>query len=80
MYNLQVQVLDVAAANIKQGQKVQARAYNAKHARDVFAVGKKVWRMNPLWSTKLKVLRKGPKWVGPCENVERKVVAMAAMC
>ena len=72
MYNLQVQVLDVAAANIKQAQKVQARAYNAKHARNAFAVGEKVWRMNPLWSTKLKVLRKGPKWVGPYEIVERK--------
>ena len=28
--------------------------------------------MNPLWSTKLKELRKGPKWVGPYEIVERK--------
>ena len=28
--------------------------------------------MNPLWSTKLKALRKGPKWVGPYEIVERK--------
>ena len=28
--------------------------------------------MNPLWSTKLKVLRKGPKWIGPYEIVERK--------
>ena len=27
MYNLQVQVLDVTAANIKNAQKVQARAY-----------------------------------------------------
>ena len=72
MYNLWVQVLDVAAANIKHAQKVQARAYNAKHAGNAFAVGEKVWRMNPLWSTKLKVLRKGPKWVGPYEIVERK--------
>ena len=72
MYNLRVQVLDVAAANIKQAQKIQARAYNAKHARNAFAVGEKVWRMNPLWSTKLKALRKGPKWVGPYEIVERK--------
>ena len=29
-------------------------------------------RMNPLWSTKLKALRKGPKWVGHYEIVERK--------
>ena len=72
MYNLQVQVLDVAPANIKQAQKVQARAYNAKHARNAFEVGEKVWRMNPLWSTKLKALRKGSKWVGPYEIVERK--------
>ena len=72
LYNLLVQVLDVAAANIKQAQKVQARAYNAKHGRNAFAVGEKVGRMNSLWSTKLKVLRKGPKWVGPYEIVERK--------
>ena len=72
MYNLQVQVLNVAAANIKNTQKVQARAYNAKHVRNAFAVGEKVWRMNPLWSTKLKALRKGPKWVGPYEIVGRK--------
>ena len=65
-------MLDVAAANIKQAQKVQARAYNAKHARNAFAVGEKVWRMNPLWSTNLNALRKGPKWVGPYEIVERK--------
>ena len=57
MYNLQVQVLDVAAANITQAQKVQARAYNAKHARNAFAVEEKVWRMNPLWSTQLKALK-----------------------
>ena len=66
-------MLDVAAANIiKQAQKVQERAYNAKHARNAFAVGEKVWRMNPLWSTKLKMLGKGPKWVGPYEIVQRK--------
>ena len=28
--------------------------------------------MNPLWSTKLKALREGPKWVGPYEIMERK--------
>ena len=65
-------MLDVAASNIKHAQKVQARVYNAKHARNAFAVGEKVWRMNPLWNTKLKALRKGPKWVGPYEIVERK--------
>ena len=65
-------MLDVAAANIKQAQKVLARAYNAKHARNAFEVGEKVWRMNPLWSAKLKALRKGPKWVGPYESLDRK--------
>ena len=65
-------MLDVAAANIKNGQKVQARAYNAKHARNAFAVDEKVWKMNPLWSTKIKALRKGPKWVGPYEIMNRK--------
>ena len=65
-------MLDVAAANIKQAQKVQARAYNTKHARNAFAIGEKVWRMNPLWSTKLKALRKGPKWFGPCKIMEWK--------
>ena len=72
IYNLQVQVLDVAVANIKQAKKVQARAYNAKHAINAFEVGEKVWRKNPLWSTKLNVLRKGPKWVGPYKIMERK--------
>ena len=65
-------MLDVTAPNIKNAQKVQARAYNAKHARNAFAVGKKVWRMNPLWSTKFKAPRKGPKWFGPYEIVKRK--------
>ena len=61
MYDLQVHVLDVAAANIIQAHKDKARAYNTKHSRNAFAVGEKVWRMNPLWSTKLKVFRKGPR-------------------
>ena len=65
-------MLDVAATNIKNAQRVQARAYNAKHTRNAFVVGEKVWRMNPPWSTKLKALRKGPKWVGPYEIVDRK--------
>ena len=69
MYNLQVQVLLIVVANIKQAQKVQTRAYNAKHVRNAFAVDEKVWRINPLQSTKLKVPRKGPKWVGPYEFI-----------
>ena len=79
MYNLQVQILDVAAAKIKQAQKVQARAHNAKHARNAFEAGEKAWRMNLLWRTELNALRKGPKWVGPYEMVEREVVAIATM-
>ena len=47
MYNIKEEVLDVAAANIKRAQKVQARSYNAKHCRNAFEVGKRVWRKNP---------------------------------
>ena len=47
MYNIREQVLDVAAANIKRAQKIQARSYNAKHCRNAFEVGEKVWRKNP---------------------------------
>ena len=35
-------------------------------------MGEKVWRKNPLWNTKQKSLKKGPKWYGPYEVVERK--------
>ena len=72
MYNIREQVLDVAAANIKRAQKIQARSYNAKHCRNAFDVGEKVWRKNPLWNTKQKSLKKGPKWYGPYEFAERK--------
>ena len=44
MYNIREHVLDVAAANIKRAQKIQARSYNAKHYRNAFEVGEKVWR------------------------------------
>ena len=44
MYNIREQVLDVAATNIKRAQKIQARSYNAKHCRNAFEVGEKVWR------------------------------------
>ena len=71
MYNIREQVLDIAAANIKRAQKIQARSYNGKHCRNAFEDGEKVWRKNPLWNTKQKSLKKGPKWYGPCE-VERK--------
>ena len=72
MYNIREQVLDVAAANIKRAQKIQARSYNAKHCRNAFEVGDKVWRKNPLWNTKQKLLKKRPKWYGPYEIAKRK--------
>ena len=72
MYNIREQVLDVAAANIKRAQKIQARSYNAKHCRNSFEVGENVWRINPQWNTKQKLLNKGPKLYGPYEVVERK--------
>ena len=72
MYNIREQIFDVAAANIKRAQKIQARSYNAKHCRNAFEVGEKVWRKNPLWNTKQKLLKKGPKWYRPYEVAERK--------
>ena len=42
MYNIREQVLDIAAASIKRGQKIQARSYNAKHCRNAFEVDEKV--------------------------------------
>ena len=72
MYNIREQVLDVAAANIKRAQKIQSRSYNAKHCRNAFQVGEKVWRKNPLWNTKQTLLEKGPRWYGPYEVLERK--------
>ena len=54
MYNIREQVLDIAAANIKKAQKIQARSYNAKHCRNAFEVGEKVLRKNPQWNTKQK--------------------------
>ena len=47
-------VLEVAAGNIKKAQAHQAKTYNAKHARNDFEVGAKVWKKNPLWNTKQK--------------------------
>ena len=71
MYNIREQVLDVAAANIKRPQMIQARSYNAKHCRNAFEVDEKVWRKNPQWNTKQKSLKKGPRWHGPYEVAER---------
>ena len=72
MYNIREQVLDVAAPNNKRAQKIQAKSYNAKHCRSAFEVGDKVWRKNPLWNTKQKLLKKVPKWYGPYEIAKRK--------
>ena len=74
MENLHQQVLEVAAGNIKKAQAHQATTYNAKHARNDFEVGAKVWKKNPLWNTKQKSLKKGPMWRGPYE-VEGKTQA-----
>ena len=71
MYNIREQVLDVAAANIKRPQMIQARSYNAKHCRNAFEVDEKVWRKNPQWNTKQKSLKKGPGWYDPYEVAER---------
>ena len=74
MENLHQQVLEVAAGNIKKAQAHQAKTYKAKHARNDFEVGAKVWKKNPLWNTKQKSLKKGPMWRGPYE-VEGKTPA-----
>ena len=74
MENLHQQVLEVAAGNINKAQAYQAKTYNAKHARNDFEVGAKVWKKNPLWNTKQKSLKKGPMWRGPYE-VEGKTPA-----
>ena len=39
---------------------------------DRIEVGEKVWRKNPMWNTKQKLLKKGPKWYDPYEVAERK--------
>ena len=67
MENLHQQVLEVAAGNIKKAQAHQGKTYNTKHARNDFEVGATVWKINPLWNTKQKSLKKGPMWRGPYE-------------
>ena len=52
----------MAAGNIKKAQAHQAKIYNAKHARNDFEVGAKVWKKNPLWNSKQNSLKKGPMW------------------
>ena len=74
MENLHQQVLEVAAGNIKKAQAHQAKTYNAKHTRNDFEVGAKVWKKNPLWNTEQKSLKKDPMWRGPYE-VEGKTPA-----
>ena len=67
MENLHQQVLEVAAGNIKKAQAHKVKTYNAKHARNDFDMGAKVWKKNSLWNTKQKSLKKGPMWRGLCE-------------
>ena len=74
MENLHQQVPEVVAGNIKKAQAHQAKTYNAKHARNDFGLGTKVWKKNPLWNTKQKTLKKGPMWRDPYE-VEGKTPA-----
>ena len=74
MENLCQQVLEVAGGNIKKAQAHQAKTYNAKHARNDFEVGAKMWKKTLLWNTKQKSLEKGPMWRGPYE-VEGKTPA-----
>ena len=74
METLHQQVLEVTAGNIKMARAHQAKTHYAKHARNDFEVGAKVWKKNPLWNTKQKSLKKGPMWRGPYE-VEGKTSA-----
>ena len=64
----------MAAGNIEKTQAHQAKTYNAKHARNDFEVGAKVWKKSPLWTIKQKTLKKGPMWRSPYE-VESKTQA-----
>ena len=80
MYNIREQVRDVAAANIKKAQKIQARSYNAKHCRNAFEVGDKVWKKNPLWNTKQKCSKKGPNGMVLMKLLRGKLVAMEITC
>ena len=80
MYNIREQVLDVVAANIKRAQMIQARSYNTKHCRNAFEVGEKVWRKNPLWNTKQKLLKKAPSGMVPMKLLREKMVAMEITC
>ena len=74
MGNLCQQVLEMAVGNFKKAQAHQAKTYNAKHAKNNFEVGAKVWKKNPLWNTKQKSLKKCQMWRGPYE-VEGKTPA-----
>ena len=76
MYNIREQVLDVSVANIKRAQKIQSRSYNAKHCRNAFEMGEKVWRKNPLWNTKQKSLKKAPSGMAPMRLQRGKIMAM----
>ena len=75
MHDRQIMITQARLVEYQMSQKaqnIQARSYNAKHCRNAFEVGVKVWRKNPLWNTKEKSLKKGPKWYGPYEIAKRK--------
>ena len=55
MYNIREQVLDVAPAKIK-STKDPDKVLQCQNCRNAFEVGEKVWRKNPLWNTKQKLL------------------------
>ena len=46
---------------------------------EITEVGAKVWKKNPLWNTKQKLLKKGPMWRGPYK-VEGKTQARNYLC
>ena len=71
MEHIREQVLDVAGDNIRKAQASQAKYYNAKHAKNEFLPGEKVYRKNPLCATKLKKLKRGYNWLGPYTVVRR---------
>ena len=71
MDNVHEKSLVVAGANIRKAQVRQARNYNKKHAKNEFHEGERVWRKNPLCSTKLKAVKRGANWLGPYSVVRR---------
>ena len=71
MVHIHETINKIASENIKKAAKHYSKGYNNRHARNIFEEGDKVWRKNPLNSTKLKSLKKGAKWIGPYTVYER---------